>query len=523
MFRGNPREKVRASVILAVGALCVLGSTVIIPAFGVESVTPPPGGGGEILIWRWLLLLAGWLLLPLGMLSIGLRDEIPEISGRRLTRVALAFTGGFLALALGNYVLFRAGINYGTVEYFPISVFRGPMVRWTSLPYGAAFLVLVLAAVRTRMRLGAWQVWLMGLALLVLGNLAQGGFREAFHVPLAGSGVQFFHEAIRVTDWQEWLRNFNEAQSLLSTHARTHPPFAVLLHHLLFSVGRQSIPILAGSLTLISSLTVPLVWRIMREVGATKVRASEFALLFALIPAFNIYAAVSLDGVVAALSTVCLLGIVMLVRRGMSLLGVALVVGGILLANTLTFGGTLLLVIAGVVAVSEIVTRRRFGMLVAVLATVAVGVFFCYVVLPRFGYDHPAASGTAWYLENRFGFSAFHAPAVYALTRVEGVVEIALFLSVGVLSVLFIPSVLRLRVIDLRDDVTRVFLGAIVVIGAAFAAGMFRTGETARICLFLLPYFLLVLRKLPGPVVRALALSAGLQTMLMQTFGAYFW
>jgi len=150
-------------------------------------------------------------------------------------------------------------------------------------------------------------------------------------------------------------------------------------------------------------------------------------------------------------------------------------------------------------------------------------VLFCYLVLPCFGYDHMLASSTAWGLENRFGFSAFHAPAVYTLTRVEGVVEIALFLSVGVLSVLFIPSLLRLRVIDLRDEVTRVFLGAIVVVGAALAAGVFRTGETARTCLFLYPFFLLVLRELPGPVVRALAFSAGLQTMLMQTFGAYYW
>jgi len=64
---------------------------------------------------------------------------------------------------------------------------------------------------------------------------------------------------------------------------------------------------------------------------------------------------------------------------------------------------------------------------------------------------------------------------------------------------------------------------------AMFATGAFRTGETARACLFIYPYLLLPVaaqldHQQPDASDRRLLvwLVFG-QTLLMQTFGGYFW
>ena len=68
-------------------------------------------------------------------------------------------------------------------------------------------------------------------------------------------------------------------------------------------------------MTLLASLAVPIVWLCFRVVGLPAERRNTLALLLAVIPAFNIYSAVSLDALVVTTASLFLLGLLVLMRR----------------------------------------------------------------------------------------------------------------------------------------------------------------------------------------------------------------
>jgi len=167
--------------------------------------------------------------------------------------------------------------------------------------------------------------------------------------------------------------------------------------------------------------------------------------------------------------------------------------------------------------------RRKYGILIALCFSLVLGTLTHFALIHCFGYDHVRAFLTASTLENPNGFIAFHKPFQYVMTRIENVAEIALFLSIGVLALLFHKDHIKIRIGDLHDDITSIFLAGVCSLLLMFLTGAFRTGETARTCLFIYPYFMLVLRKLEEPVLRSAIIIAGLQSIIMQTFGEFFW
>jgi hypothetical protein len=56
-----------------------------------------------------------------------------------------------------------------------------------------------------------------------------------------------------------------------------------------------------------------------------------------------------------------------------------------------------------------------------------------------------------------------------------------------------------------------------------FVSGAFKTGETARSCLFIYPYLFMGLINLKKENIQELIYLAGMQTAIMQLFGGYFW
>jgi hypothetical protein len=519
--QSGPDGRLLTQITLAVGAACLaLAMIGCGPPVSLNELTIA-GVVQALRIWRWVFLLAGWTLLPIGVFLLSAGRAASEGDRRAVTRNALILLGALVGLAVGNYALMAHGRYYGTAYYFPISVFRGPEMHAAGIPYALMLPSVLWLALRRSSRLNALGVWGIALALIVLGNLAQGGFGRGFELPIAGSSVQYYHEAVRIGDWREWLRGFQAAQQTLGVHARTHPPFAVLLHYALLKLGGGRPLFLSGALTLLSSLAVLLVHSIVREVGATAGRAAAFALLFSVIPAVNVYTAVSLDGVIAMLAACLLLGLVRIVKRGLSLSALFLLGAGLILANALTFAGLLLLAVVALVAITETVTRRKASVAVALLITLAVAAALLGSLRAHFGYDHIRAFFTAARLEQAHGGMLFRTPGVYVWTRGEDVFEMVLFASAGVVAVLFRRG---LRVaFDVRDHMGRMLLVMITVLAASLVLGTHRTGETARACLFFYPFLILAFRGTEEPIVRALALSAGVQTAAMQLFGGYFW
>jgi hypothetical protein len=429
----------------------------------------------------------------------------------------------WLGLGLLSNLLIEAGCKLDVARYFPISEFHGPTIHVSGLPYAALFLAVFFLALKHVSHFNLVQLWLIGLALIVLGNLTQGSIDAAFYKPFYGHGGQYYHDAIRITDWRQWLHDFNANQPQLQNHSQTHPPFAVLLQYLLLEIGNRHLFFLAGAFTLLSSLSIILVWQILRALDLPAPRSSQLTLLFAVIPAFNIYSAVSLEGVIATLSTLFLFGVIKIVKQGRSWLGMLLFVAGFVLTNLLTFGGTFLPATAFLIGMREWLVNKRIGVLTVLSASLLLGALIYVIMLRSFGYGHVDAFLTATRITNPQGFRALHVPLEYVLTRIEGVAEIALFLSLGFLALLFHPDRLQLRLDDWRDEITAIFLAGAFALLLMLMTGAFGTGETARICLFIYPYFMLVLRKLDDSTLRAITIFAGLQTIIMQTFGGYFW
>jgi hypothetical protein len=435
--------------------------------------------------------------------------------------LALLF-GGWAALALANYALHVLGLDPGTSRTFPISIFR-PEPHAAGLPFACAFGVLLGLALRRSARLGALGCWSVGLALVLVGNLAQGDVDAALFAPLHHGGKQYYHDALWISDAAAWLRDFNAAQPALGVHARTHPPFAVLLHSAAMALA-PSMPLLATSLvlTLLSSAAIPLVWWTLRALDTPRPRCTLAALLLAILPAFNIYAAVSLDGVIAALAAAFALALVSLASgRGRGEAALLLATSGIL-ANALSFGALFLPGSAMLVGLREAWTTRRVRVLVALAASGILALGIAIWLVRAKGYSHLDAFVIAARLENPGGFLLFADPWRYLATRLEGAAEIALFASLPALALLFKRHRIR-AAHDWSERSAAIACSATLVFALMLLCGAYRTGETARGALYLYPFVLLWVRDAREAPLRAAIALAGLQTALMQLAGSYFW
>jgi hypothetical protein len=159
--------------------------------------------------------------------------------------------------------------------------------------------------------------------------------------------------------------------------------------------------------------------------------------------------------------------------------------------------------------------------------TAGAGLMLVYLAL-FFGFDfnYWQSFRVASALENPDGFRLFAQPLSYAFTRFENVAEIVLFLGPFLLVLSF--KGLHLARKAYRDSFV-LSVSAINSLTGMFLAGAFKTGETARACLFIYPFLLYFLmpfidQRMPSLRDRTtlLVLVFG-QTVLMQLFGSYFW
>ena len=189
---------------------------------------------------------------------------------------------------------------------FPFSALDGPHLYRTGLPYGVAFLLVLWLSLR--LRLTPVRVWGLGLLLIVLANLTQADYTTGLLKPLWFEDKQYAQDALRIgLDWRLWLDRFTDIQHSLLLHTKTHPPFAVLLNY--FPLRYGNVHVLSWLFILLGSASIPLVNLVLRATGLRSDRANLLTMLFAVIPAMNIYAAVSLDAVVLTTSTLALLGL----------------------------------------------------------------------------------------------------------------------------------------------------------------------------------------------------------------------
>jgi hypothetical protein len=137
------------------------------------------------------------------------------------------------------------------------------------------------------------------------------------------------------------------------------------------------------------------------------------------------------------------------------------------------------------------------------------------------GYNQLETFLLASHSENPDGFRLFHQPLVYLMTRLEDIGEIFLFLSFGFLAVLFSKKE-GTEVFEDKNN-TILFFSAVSALSAMLLTGAYGTGETARACLFMVPYFLILLKTIDAGQFRVLFFLCLFQTFGMQMIGNFYW
>lgn len=450
-------------------------------------------------------------------------------------RAVLVFAVGAVGCFFLARVLRDMGVFSGS-RYFPLNVFA-PRAQSIGLFFAAAVVWLAgLGGIRwlARRHYPLRAVCAVGLLLLLGTNFLQGvgpnrRLDRGLAFPVSGKthaeGIGYYDDArALVVTPANFLVHFDRLQPTLRDHGRTHPPGAVLLFcALIAATGNRPAIIGLGIAVFSVSLSAWALARLFRvifplESGAPIGGEGCAALLFLLLPAVQIYYCATLDAVVAAL---LLAGVALACEKRTALSGLC-----IWAASFLTFG------FVWVVPVLAVVEGRRktWPRFAATLGIVLAAHLLLYV---GFGFNYFAALRTASRLENPHGFRLFFDPIGYAMTRLEDVAEIALFAG---------PFMLWLNGRGagiLRKNAPHAFwlwAAAFLSLGGLLVTGAYRTGETARACLFVAPFLLLPVfaffrysegemetRREPNKVKNTLLILVWTQSVLMQVIGDYFW
>jgi len=182
-----------------------------------------------------------------------------------------------------------------------------------------------------------------------------------------------------------------------------------------------------------------------------------------------------------------------------------------------------LLSAAALLSARNVLLERRYGLLSATSLALVSSFLAILILSVKYGYNHFDALPFAASYENPSGFQGASDPFSYSITRLEGVAEIALFLSIGCVTALFHREWLRVSLLDYGSTAGAVALSGGVSLALMLLAGAYRNGETARACLYIYPYLILFFRNMEHDRLRDLALLAGMQTATMQVFGNFFW
>jgi len=360
-----------------------------------------------------------------------------------------------------------------------------------------------------------WLVLAFGGLLVLSTNLIHGPTHGLARPH--GDEKQYYRDASQVTSTARFLEEFNARQPQLGCHARTHPPGAVLLFHgLCLSLGTPEAVSIAVALVAVG--LTGLFFHGLLTYDFDRQTCGYVTLLLLLVPSVQIYYCTTLDAIIAG----CFLAVLYFIRHPHSAVSIGGATVGLICASMLTFGACFLgPVLVGI----ELFTRRSPWRTTAALT----GTALFYIALHMAtGFDYLQAFRTASALENPGGFLLLTEPASYFLTRLENLADIVWYFGPFLL-VLSIRGIRLLRSTRSHPEVLATTVLGLLTLAAMFLSGAFRTGETARACLFIVPYLMLPVaaylqhRSCTMHDKRALAWLVFGQTLAMQTFGGYYW
>lgn len=425
----------------------------------------------------------------------------------------------WVAIAGANFYYQLQGGFTGTGPLFPISVIYPNQFLWSGFVFAFLFLFAGIFAFQYSEKLNVYLLFLVATALVVLGNLSQGNFDIAFLQPFYLKGRQYYADAIQITDGAIWLRDFTKNLEHFQLHTRTHPPFVTLLHFWILNIS--NIETLAIIFFVIGCLSFPIFYKILVYLGFEAQRRKWLLILFAVIPSVNIYLLVSIDSLVLTSTLIFLLGFARIFNQNkIDVWSFLFIFLGLLLTNLITFSGLFLFAFLGCFSFYFLLKGKWNFVWLSLMMTVLFVLAFL-MIRTTTGYSHLETFLQASHSENPDGFRLFHQPFVYLMTRLEDIGEIFLFLSFGFLAIFF--SKKSGTEVFGSPKINILFFSAIAALSAMLLTGAYGTGETARACLFLVPYFLILLKDVDPSQFKVLFYLCLIQTFGMQMIGNFYW
>ncbi|MCB9100938.1 MAG: hypothetical protein H6632_15475 [Anaerolineales bacterium] len=442
-----------------------------------------------------------------------------------LKNISQIFLGFWLSILAGNFlvrhILCEHVISFDCPYHWPVSMMN---LRWPTIgnlltAIGVLVLFVIFIQYFPRYRYGLAPIIAGGILLLMGSTLIQGWY-NGFSWPIIEDhlhrGTQYYHDAMDFESVEDILTNFNERHLSLHKHTKTHPPGTLItfftLERILHNINAISIAI--GVISIV--LSIFFLYRILvTEISRSS--ALYATLLFILIPSIQIYYIASIDALIAAF----LLGFLYCYFQRNWLISFVGASISLFLASMLTFGVIFALPIVFGYDLLRWQFRKALGI------SIIVGLLYLWLYLV-FDFNYWAAFFSASHTESielSQGFLLLVSPISYVFTRIEGVLELILF---------FTPFLALLMIRGFKEPADGSRLIALsklslLTFALLFAAGVFRTGETARIGMFIYPYlffpvaFYLSKLNLSFREENVLMFLVFMQTILMQLFGFYLW
>jgi len=387
---------------------------------------------------------------------------------------------------------------------------------------------------RKGVRTSIYLIVIVGLLLIIATNLIHGvqiGIEQTM-----GTG-EIFADALNIDNIINFISNFETLQPSLTLHAQTQPPGAVLTIYLLYLVFNSPIFVAIG-LCAVSVIGSAFFLRgIVRQLFDDE-NAQYATFLYLVLPAVQVYYLANIYAIVATL----VLGVLYFYfhsDRKVAAIGSFV---SLFLLTFVTFLSVFMVFFlftyeilkSNSIKTDNIVNRLKnilISMKNPILLSLSVGAVYG-LLLVTLGFNYINAFLYASSLENPNGFMLFVSPVEYLTTRIQDILDIVIFFG-PVLSVLAYRGFVTLRkeAVDNQVDLKKyhIILAALIALGLLFLTGAPKKGETARICLFILPFLLIPVliyiqktNMSQRDKIILLVLVFG-QTVLLQLIGLWIW
>ncbi|NWF96217.1 MAG: hypothetical protein HXY34_08740 [Candidatus Thorarchaeota archaeon] len=362
------------------------------------------------------------------------------------------------------------------------------------------------------------------------------GWEIGIVAPVGGPS-EILSDAVQVRNPLEFIAQFVSIQDTLSVHARTQPPGAVLTMYVLYVLLGSPWAISVGMSLGASVASAYFIHGIYRRLFDSEA-ARYGCLLYLLLPAVQVYYLANIYAVVAALM-VGLLYFYLHDNRSVRIVGSTVCM---FLGSFITFLFVYAVLYLFLFEVMRTGIRPETGFrrwiesqirsLRYLFAISALTVASYIVMFATLSFNYIAAFQYAAFSENPRGFTLLANPVEYVITRLQCVLDIVFFFG-PVLTVLAYKGAVQLcsRLKTESPDRTKhaLLMSSLAALLILFLTGAPKKGETARICLFVLPVLLVPVlayvldsrmdRKEKG----ILLVLVFVQTVLMQLFGVFIW